>query len=293
MRDASKSAAYLPQAISLNPSYPAPYAGLAEALAGERVLCVDFPADTESQAFAAARRAISLDPKSGEAYAALGFVESIYRRDWPAAGRDLEKGIALTPNNSLAELQYSIYLDAVGRPEDAVAQMRRALRLDPLSFTVNRHLGSVLYFARHYQEALLYLDRAGEMEPHHSGLVENWRTRTYERLGRLDEAERADLLLLGGWFPEAKLVALRVAYQRGGWKDYQTARIGLLSLKPELACVSFEIGESYLRLGDHDRAFSWLRRGVDTSCFSLPSPCRDDISRAHLSCRTECSTPMK
>ncbi len=267
VRDAAKSTAYFQQAISLDPSYPASYAGLAEAMAGERVLATTRPADTEAQAFAAARRGIALNPKSGEAYSALGFVELIYRRDWPAAGRDLEKGIALNPNNSITLLQYAIYLDAVGRPEDAVTQMRQALRIDPLSFNINRHLGSVLYFARHYQEALLYLHRADEMEPRNFRVVENWRTRAYEMLGRFDESREADLLLLGGWFPQPELAPLRLAYERGGWKQYQAARINFLTPKMDNVCSPFEIGESYLRLGDRDRAFSWLQRGLDTSCF--------------------------
>ncbi len=277
VRDVSKSAVYFQQAISLDPSYPAPYAGLAEALAGTSVLAISAPANTEAQAFAAARRAVSLNPESGEAYGALGFVELVYRRDWPAAGRDLEKGLALNPNNSIAELQYSIYLDAVGRPEDAVTEMRKALRLDPLSFTINRHLGSVLYFARHYDEALLYLHRADEMEPHNFRLVENWRSRTYEMLGRADEAQRADLLVLGGWFPEPELVPLRLAYERGGWKEYQRARVRFLSARTQLVCGAIEIGESYIRLGDNDQAFSWLGRGVETSCFWTNSLAVDPV----------------
>ncbi len=277
VRDAAKSTAYFREAISLDPSYPASYAGLAEALAGERVLATTRPPDTEAQAFAAARRGISLNPKSGEAYAGLGFVELVYRRDWLAAGRDLEKGLTLNPNNSIAELQYAIYLDAVDRPGDAVTQMRQALRIDPLSFTINRHLGSVLYFARQYGEALLYLHRADEMEPHNFRVVENWRSRTYEMLGRFDEAKQADLLVLGGWFPQSELAPLRLAFDRGGWKGYQAARINFLSSKTDNVCAPFEIGESYVRLGDRDQAFSWLRRGLDTSCFWANSLAVDPV----------------
>ena len=84
-----------------------------------------------------------------------GLIEMNYSKNWSAAGRDLENSIRLSPGNPLAEMQSSIYLDAVDRPEDAVTHMRQALRLDPLSFYMNRHLGSVLYLARHYDEALL------------------------------------------------------------------------------------------------------------------------------------------
>lgn len=267
LRDGSKSAMYFRQAISLDPVYPAAYAGLADALTSERVLSITNPPDTEVPAMAAARRAIELDPHSGEAYSALGFVEITYGNNWTAGGRDLEKGLALSPNNSFAELQYSLFLDAVGRPEEAVVHMHRGLTLDPLSFAMNRHLGAVLYFARQYKEALISLDHAAEIEPRNFRLVENWRSRSYEMLGQFDNAERADLQNLSAWVPEDKLKPLRASHKRSGWKGYQAARIALLTKEPQLACGSYEIGESYLRLGDRERAFRSISRGIDTSCF--------------------------
>src|SRR6202789_1259681 len=163
-RDIDKSVGYLERAVALDSSYAAAYAGLAEALTTRGLGGGTAHLEEQSRALAAARRAIELDPESGEAYAALGLVEINYGKDWDAAGRDLEKGIALSPSNAMAEMQYSIYLDAMARPEDAVSHMRRALQLDPRSFLMNRHLGATLYFARHYDEALLYLERAVEME---------------------------------------------------------------------------------------------------------------------------------
>jgi TolB-like protein len=281
LRNGTKSAMYFRQAISLDASYPAAYSGLAQALTSERVLSQTKPPDTEVEAFAAAQRAIRLTPKSGDGYTALGFAEMTYRKDWSSAGRDLQKGIALSPNDSLAELEYAIYLDAVGRPEDAVSHMRHAVKLDPLSFLMNRHLGSTLYFARHYQEALLYFHRAAEMEPRNFRLVDNWLSRSFEMLGDLDEAERADLMVLGALSPGANLAPLRLVYSRHGWRAYQAARIRLLSTQPALECGSFEIGESYLRIGDRDQAVSWIGRGLDTSCFwgntLVVDPVLDDL----------------
>jgi TolB-like protein len=213
-RETDKSVIYLRQAVSLDAFYAAAYAGLAEALITVSVGGTR-PAE-QAEALAAARRAIQLDPGSGEAYAALGFVELNYGKDWAAAGRDLERGLALSPSNSLAEMQYSIYLDAMGRPEDAVAHMRRAVQLDPLSFLMTRHLGSVLYFAHHYDEALFYLHHAIEMEPTKLVYAAGWITRSYEVNHRYDEAERSDLMDLGTYEAAATLPPLRSAYQRGG-----------------------------------------------------------------------------
>ena len=164
---------------------------------------------------------------------------------------------------------------------DAVAHMRRAVQLDPLSFLMTRHLGAVLYFARHYDDALFYLHRAIEMEPTKLVFAAGWITRSYEVNHRYDEAGRFDLMDLGAFVAAAKLAPLRLAYQRGGWKTYQAARIRLIAGQPRNGCDLYEVGQSYLQLGDRDRAFLWLARGVEAGCFwadSLPvDPLLDDI----------------
>jgi TolB-like protein/Tfp pilus assembly protein PilF len=272
-RDIDKSVTYFQQAVALDSTYAGAYAGLAEALTTQALGRGSAQAHEQSQALAAAKRAIELDPESGEAYAALGLVEINFEKDWQAAGRDLEKGLALSPGNTLAEMQYAIYLDAMARPEEAVSHMRRALQLDPRSFLMNRHLGSTLYFARHYDEALFYLQRAIEMEPTRAEYAQAWIARCYELSLRLDDAERTDLQLLAGRIPEAKLAPLRLAQQRGGWKAYQIARVNLIGKQPRNGCDLYEIGESYIRVGKPDQAFSWLGRGIEAGCFwadSLP-----------------------
>jgi Tfp pilus assembly protein PilF len=182
-REPGKSADYFQQAISIDPSYAAAFAGLANALEAESVFGMIRPTEAMPRAFAAAKHAIELDPNSGEAFTALGGAEATMTWDWQSAERDLQRGIALSPSDSLAEIKYSIYLDAVNRPEEAVAHMRRAVELDPLSFFMNRHLGSSLYLARHYDEALYHLRRGREMEPGKANIVDNWISWIYEKKG--------------------------------------------------------------------------------------------------------------
>ena len=64
----------------------------------------------------AAKRAIQLDPWSGEAHTALGAIDVVYLWDWNAAEQNLRKGIELSPSSSDAETWFAIYLTSVGRP---------------------------------------------------------------------------------------------------------------------------------------------------------------------------------
>jgi tetratricopeptide (TPR) repeat protein len=178
-------------------------------------------------------------------------------------------------------VKYAIYLDAVGRPEEAVTQMRKAVELDPLSFFMNRHLGSTLYFARHYDEALYYLRRAGEIDPNAAPIVENWISFIYEKKGLQDEAVSSDLKALSPDLPPAQIDSLRSAYQRGGWKAYHKARLELTASYGDELCNAWAIGLGYLRIGERDRALSLFGKAVDHHCvwmtFVKVDPLLDDI----------------
>ena len=186
-QDYPHSLAYFKQAVDLDPNYASAQAGYASALDAATTWDLGTPAQLMPTALAAARRAIQLDPQNGEAYTALGSVQTIYEWNWNAAEQNLIRGIALNASDPLAEFKYSVYLDAVGRQQDSVRHMRRALQLDPLSFLMNLRLGVALYYDRHYDAALAQLERATEMEEL-SGSVEFYQSLIYEQKGDRDKA---------------------------------------------------------------------------------------------------------
>jgi DNA-binding winged helix-turn-helix (wHTH) protein/Tfp pilus assembly protein PilF len=279
-REAVKSTAYFEQAVSLDPSSASAYAGLSDSLESEALLGMARPEDAVPRALVAAKRAIALDPQNGEAYAALGSIETTYEWNWAAAEHNLTRAIALSPGYSYAEMRYAVFLDAMNRPNEAIAHMRRALQLDPLSFLMNRHMGSTLFFARHYDEALYHLRRAGEMEPQ-STVVENWVSWIYEKKGMRDEAVSHDLTSLRGDLPRDEIDRLRTLYQRAGWKGYWQRRIALMSSSEQQGCVAYDVAVSYLRLESQDQAFLWLNRAIDRRCIWMiwlkVDPMLDDL----------------
>ena len=266
-RDARQSAIYFKQAISIDPSYASAFAGLALSLQSEVTLDLVPPGPAMEEGLKNAAHAIQLGPEDGPSYTALGGIQSMLEWNWIPAGQNLSRGLALSPSDSYAELQYAGYLDAMNRPEEAANHMRRALQLDPLSFFMNRQLASTLYYARHYDEALLYLQRAREMEPSKTGLIDIWASWIYQQKGLRDEAIQYDLSELRSSRPGIDLSALQSAYRQHGWHGYWRTRAEAVETSASNSCKSWELGESYVRAGEIDRAFLNLDEAISQRCF--------------------------
>jgi TolB-like protein/DNA-binding winged helix-turn-helix (wHTH) protein/Tfp pilus assembly protein PilF len=261
--EARRSTQYFLQAIRLDLDYAAAYAGLSMSLISQTFFGIERPRDVMPKARAAARHALQLDPDSGEAYTALGTIEFCYDYDWKAAGKDLQRGIQLDPNDPLSEILYTFYLASTGKLQQAVADARRAVKLDPVSFFANRTLAAMLYYDRRYDAALAQLQRTRELN-HDSGVVENWACWAYEKKHMDDQAVRADLRdCTENGVPAADVDFFRKAYAHAGWRAYWEARIRRLLPLAKEHPVSYGLGIAYARIGDRDDAFRRLNRAVD------------------------------
>jgi TolB-like protein/DNA-binding winged helix-turn-helix (wHTH) protein len=267
-QDFSHSLESFQQAIALDPGYASAQAGYASALDAATTYNIATPEQLMPKAITAAERAIQLDPQNGEAYTALGSVQTIYSWDWAAAEQNLIRGISLNPSDSIAEFKYAVYLDAIGRPQDAVTHMRRALQLDPISFLVNRRLGVALYYDRQYDAALVQLQRSAEMEQG-SGSIEHYVSLIYEQKGDHDEAVRHNLIALRKDQPKLDNPALLVVYQQRGWEAYWRAHTRALLTTSPSPCTAYQIGLDDLRVNDLDHAFESFQHAIDNHCFNM------------------------
>ena len=150
-----KSIQLFEEVISKDPDFAPAYAGLAIAYAelsgSPRSLSPDV-AYTKMRP--AAEKALQLDPLLAEAHASVGLVHS-RDRAWKEAERAFRRSIQLNPNLSRSRVEFAVWvLFPVGRLEEAVGELRTALRLDPLSLPVRDALDWVLVSAGRYDEVL-------------------------------------------------------------------------------------------------------------------------------------------
>ena len=157
---------YFQQAIDKDPSFALAYAGLADTYVLMSGFAAASPKESLPKAKAAALRALELDNTLGEAHASLGQALVAYDFDLAGANREFRRAIELNPNYATAHQWYAESgLIPLGRFDEAIVEINRALELDPLSVIINADVGGVLFNARHYDEAIAQLRKTLEMDP--------------------------------------------------------------------------------------------------------------------------------
>ncbi len=153
------------EAIAGDPQYALAHAGLADCctLLGTAAY-VDANAGSTVMAREAAERAIALDDHLAEAHSALGFVRFRVDWDWPAAEASLKRACELNPGHAPAHHRHALLLSALARHGEAIAEIRVAQELDPLSMIIGTAVGRILHFARRYDEAIAQFRRTLEMD---------------------------------------------------------------------------------------------------------------------------------
>src|SRR5436190_8956184 len=164
--DLKKSIDYFQQAIAPDPNYALAYAGVADGYVLLPGYSGGNPRDCYPKAIAAAKKALELDDTLAEARTSLALAIWYYDFDFSQANREFQRAIELNPNYAIAHQQYgNNTLSAMGRFNEAIAEGKRAVELDPLSLVINADLGVDYHYARRYDEAIAQLRKTLEMDP--------------------------------------------------------------------------------------------------------------------------------
>ena len=108
---------------------------------------------------------MALDPSLAEAHYALALVSFQYDQDWPQAERQFKQAIKLKPSYALAYDWYGFMLGMLGRFDDAHAQFKRGLEIDPLSLPLNADIATCYYWQRRYDQAIEQFRKTLELDP--------------------------------------------------------------------------------------------------------------------------------
>ncbi len=239
------------------------------------------PKEAYPKAKTAAIKALEMDDRLAEAHTSLAYAMWNYDWDWGGAERENKRSIELNPNYATGHHWYGLFLIILGKHEEAVRELKRALDIDSLSLIINTKLGVTYYYDREYGPAVDQLRKTIEMDPRFP-LAHLYLGLCYEQLGKFQEAitEFQKGLELGEnpWFT----ASLIHAYGRSGRRlEAQQQLTKLLEAAKTKFVSPYFVATAYAGLGDKDRAFQWLdtayRDRVDWMTYLKVDPALDPL----------------
>lgn len=264
---ASRAIGYFQEAIKQDPGYALAYAGLADCLSlfgGYRALR---PREAFPEAKAAAMKALEIDNRLAEAHNSLALVSLFYDWNWSRAEEDFKRAIHLSPKYATAHQWYTIFLAAVGRPDEAHLSIKRAHELDMLSLPINTHLGWAFYFFREFDKAISQLQATLELDPNyilaHFVLGQSYTQRGRFAEGVLELQTAADL---SGRLPPI-LSSLGYTYAMAGEIDQAThILLELMEASAKKYVSAYDLALINIGLAQKDAAFKLLSNAVEERC---------------------------
>lgn len=269
-----KSIQYFTRIVANDPRDARGYAGLASANAilADYGYGPDSPKVEVARARSFAQRALLVDPENAEAYAVLGLIASGAmkngRSDLAEALADLRRAIALDPSNGTAHQWYGTALLREGQVAQAYAELSKAAQLDPLSVATLAWLGTTAYYEGHYRDAVAFSRETLDLSPRRADAYETLGL-AYQALGNRNAASES--------FRRLAQVCRDCRGESAALLSALDARSNRISqARAELAVARahpnqvepLTLAVAYDAVGERGAALAWLRRARDMSSYS-------------------------
>jgi len=259
-----KGIEYFEQAIKEDPNYARAYAGLAESYDILNSGGWLSPEEGWPKVKEEALRTLELDETLAEAHTLLADVKFLSDWDFEGAEREFKRAIELNPGNAIARQYYALYLAAMGRHDESLAEIKQAKELDPLSLSINQTVGVLLRFARQYDLSIGQLKETIILDQNfawaHWSLGEAYLENSMfeEALSSFQKGSA-----LSGDSVIIKVDIAR-AYALSGKKvKAQELLDDLIRQSKKIYVSPYNLATIYAALGEKEKAFAWLEKAYE------------------------------
>lgn len=270
-------------ALRLDPAYALAHAGLANACG---VMRNGFASEAEDKAWETrargeAARAVELDPKLAEAYAALASVYRYSDYEWELTLDESRHALELNPNLDEPHYFRAVAFYHLGLPELVEGEARAGMENNPGSRRdAIRLRGIAALFEGRFADAVALLEEAQRLRE--SPSVDLYLVQAYYYLG---ERERAEGMLAQPQDRGYEIEKERQAYlssflaARGERARAEELLRGLTSDTSARVAhhAAYSVGAAYAQLGDFAGARKWLARAAETGFPCYPWYERDPL----------------
>jgi serine/threonine protein kinase/Tfp pilus assembly protein PilF len=265
---------YFEKSVERDKTYALAHAGMADAYVTFGNYGYIPPTEVYPKALSAAENALEIDETLAEAHTSLAVVKCLYEWNWKEGERAFKQAILLNNSYASAHHWYAInFLTPHGLFDEALEEMQKALKFDPLSLIIHSTIGLVYYFARHYDEAIEHFRDTLQMDPEFEAAhyFLGW---ALEQKGDFETAIASThkaFELSGQSTP--MLAELGSIYAGSGKRDEALAILKELKHQNGKEKISpyamYSIAAIFTGLGEGSKAIEWLRRAASERCYRL------------------------
>jgi TolB-like protein/Tfp pilus assembly protein PilF/tRNA A-37 threonylcarbamoyl transferase component Bud32 len=272
-RDWYMSIEYFQQAIDKDSTYAAAYAGMGKAYDTLASMNLMRPREAWPKVRAYAEKALSLDPSSVEGRLLIADVTFAFDWDIKRAEEYYQRAIELDPNFALAHFWYGYVLTCLGQFDGGIAEMKRALLLDPLAVPMMFNISYAHAHAGEYDSAWVYVRRAEEIASDaDAAWIAEGKCYIHLMQGEYAEAVEEGKIAVAGKAPFA-IDMLASAYALSGQTDRaQELLAKLVESTGESYYSPVFIATVYCALGEREKAFEYFEKAIEERDFSVIAP---------------------
>jgi TolB-like protein/tetratricopeptide (TPR) repeat protein len=270
----------LRKAVELDPEFVQAWAALADVYLLLPEYNEGSVAENIPQALEASQKALALDPDSAQALTTSAYIKAMHYYQWEEAEAEFKRAIELNPNYRTAHQWYAEMLAVLRRTDEAMAQLEKAAEVDPLAAIIPHIQGWVLLHAGRLQEAKQSYLNALRLDPGLPYAIGNlgW---THLRLGEFEQA-RARFREVAELLDEdpGKDLILVDAMENPAFRDEAMRTLGEVPIPSQ----PFDVPVAFMMLGEPDLALERLERNFEAGGPYAPhinrivlfDPLRDD-----------------
>lgn len=254
--DLAKADDCFKRALALDATYAQAWAGIATVATRQVANGYITLAKALTVTRGAVSKALELDPKNAEAYAALG-IAHMMAHEWAQAEATLASAREIDPTDSGVFMISAVLTRGLGRDDDAIALFRQALEHDPLNLLARRYFARTLSFAGRLAEAEAEIRQVLDTNAAQPGAHYDL-GRILLAKGQIDAAHAAfEAEPSATW----KVFGLPLSYRA----QHRTAEANaaFAALLSNSTGSEFQVAETYADFGDADQAFKWLDTAVE------------------------------
>jgi tetratricopeptide (TPR) repeat protein len=264
-KDTTRPIKYSESALQRDRAFARGYALLAASYEGLGFFGFLPPKVAYPKALQAVNESLALDSSLPEANTVLGLIKIEYYYDWSGAEAAFQRAIELDPGAAMPHWLYgAAYLSAIGKHDESIAELTRALELDPLSIMINADFGYSYHNKREYAEAVEHWQKTLELDPTIFMALMGMGL-TYRAMGEYEksiESLQKCAELTQRW-PGA-VALLSAAHAAAGQRARALKLLEELQQRAKREQVgSIFFAWTYIGLGDYDQALDMLTKAYE------------------------------